>query len=494
MSYLEQKEPPKREDRLHACIACGGSLSGVVKRMRCCLPDGERGFTQNSICLLLPAMGIMASLPNSVVLMHGASGCGSSAHASNAAVRAGNTQRWGVVKDGIWASTALTEQEVIGGGEDKLAAAIRELDRRFKPDIIFVVAGCVPGIIGDDVNGVATQLQPEVAAKLLPVHCEGFKTKIWATAYDAIYHAVGQVMLKNADQKPATQKQDKPLINLFNVGSMGRIDEIELERLLQTLGFDTNIFPVFAKTENIYRLTQASLSISTCPTHDDYLLQYLEEKFHIPYVFRHMPIGVRNTGEWLRSVGEHFGIQEQVEALIAKEEAELNAALTELKPAFAGKKVFVSAGEFRSLATAILLAELGFDVVAVRAYHHDEFADGEYDKLAAITAKDFAFNIANCQPFEEANLLLREKPDVFLGHMNCNTTAAKLGTVVSPIYNAGLQFMGYQGAYQLARRLHRQLTNSRFNQKLSRWTRLPYQESWYEQNPFAYIKNAEGDE
>ena len=493
MSYIEQKEPPKREDRLHACIACGGTLNGVVKRMRCCLPDGERSFNQNTICLLLPAMGIMASFPNSVVLMHGASGCGSSAHASNAAVRAGNTQRWGAAKDAVWATTALNEQEIIGGGEDKLIAAIRELDRRLKPDIIFVVAGCVPGIIGDDINGVAAQLQPEIGAKLLPVHCEGFKTKIWATAYDAIYHAVGQVMLKNAASLPV-EKLEKPLINLFNVGSMGRVDEVELERLLQALGFETNIFPVFAKTENIFRLTQASLSISTCPTHDDYLLQYLEEKFHVPYLFKHMPIGIRNTGEWLRGVGEHFGIQAKVEAFIAEEEAELNAALAELKPAFVGKKVFVSAGEFRSLSTAILLAELGFDVVAVRAYHHDEFADSEYDKLAAITAKDFTFNIANCQPFEEANLLRREKPDVFLGHMNCNSTAAKLGIVISPIYNAGLQFMGYQGAYQLARRLHRQLANPRFNQNLSQWTKLPYQESWYGQNPFSHIKNTEGEE
>lgn len=495
MNYFEQKEPPRREHRLNACIACGGTLGEIAaRRMRCCVPDGERTFSQNGICLLLPALGIMNSIPNSVVLMHGAVGCGSSAHGGNAAVRSGNTQRWGVVKDGTWLSTALGEQEVIGGGEEKLEQAIREVDERFKPSIIFVVSGCVPGIIGDDVDGVAERLQSEVAANVLSVHCEGFKTKIWATSYDAVYHAIGRVMLKDTPEKLPLVKKDKPVVNLMNVSSMGRVDEVELERLLQALDLEVNIFPVFAKPENMYTMTQADLSVSTCPTHDDYLLQYLQEKYNIPYIIKHMPIGINNTSEWLRSIAEFFGIQDKAEALIAAEEAELKTALAELKPVFAGKKVFVSAGEFRALSTAILLAELGFEVAAIRAFHHDEFAEIEYEKLVKITANDIPVNIANCQPFEEANLLRRIQPDIFLGHMNGNGTAAKFGAATNVIYNVGLQFLGYQGAYQLARRLYRQLKNPNFNRRLSQWVKLPYSESWYDQEPFAYIKQAGGEE
>lgn len=494
MSYFEQKEPPKREERLHACIAFGGTLDGVVKKLRCCQPDGERSFSQSNICLLLPALGIMNTIPNSLVLLHGAVGCGSSCHGGNAAVRSGNANRWNVLKDGTWASTALTEAEVIGGGEDKLSESIRSLSERFNPAVIFVVAGCVPGIIGDDVDGVVERLQPEIAAKLLPVHCEGFKTKIWATAYDAVYHAIGRVLLQDSPENTALAKPEKPTVNLLNVSSMGRVDELELERLLQALGLDVNIFPVFANPENMHKMTHAALSVSTCPTHDDYLLQHLQDKYGIPYVLKHMPIGIRNTGEWLKSVAAHFGSEDKAEKLIAGEEAELQEAIAEFRPTFAGKKVFVSAGEFRALSTAILLAELGFEVVAVRAFHHDEFADNEYDKLANITAKDFAFNIANCQPFEEANLINRIKPDIFLGHMNGNATAAKLGVATNVIYNIGLQYVGYQGAYQLARRLYRQLINPSFNRKLGSWVKLPYRQEWYQQDPFAYIKQAGGGE
>jgi len=131
MSYFELKEPPRREDRLKACIAHGASLGEVAgRRLGCCLPESERTFTQNSICLLLPALGTMNSIPNSVVLLHGGLGCGSSSHGGNAAVRGGNNQRWGIVKDGTWLSTGLTEADVISGGEPKLAEAILEADRR----------------------------------------------------------------------------------------------------------------------------------------------------------------------------------------------------------------------------------------------------------------------------------------------------------------------------------------------------------------------------
>ncbi|WP_371366580.1 Light-independent protochlorophyllide reductase subunit B [Sporomusa rhizae] len=495
MSYFELKEPPRREDRLKACIAHGSTLGAVShRRMRCCMPDKERSFTQNSICLLLPALGTMNTIPNSLVLMHGGLGCGSSCHGGNAAVRGGNTQRWGVVKDGRWLSTGLTEAEVIGGGEPKLAEAIIEADRRYRPEVIFVVASCVPGIIGDDVNGVVEQTQPEVAAKLLAVHCEGFKTKIWATAYDAVYHAIGRTLLPDAVAEKSDKKKPGKTVNLMNMSSMGRVDEIELERLLKALGFEVNIFPVFTDPSAMQRMAEADLSISTCPTHDDYMLNHLKEKYQVPFIIRHMPIGIKNTGKWLQDVADFFGLRQAAQELIAQEEAELAEALAPLKPLFKGKKAFSSAGEFRALSTAILLAELGFEVVGIRAFHHDEFAEVEYAKLAKLTGEDYPLNIANCQPFEEANLLRKIQPDVFLGHMNGNSTAAKLGIPTHVIYNTGLHYVGYRGAYELARRLYRQLKNPRFNANLSRFVKLPYQESWYQQNPFKYIGAAGGEE
>lgn len=503
MSYFEQKEPPKREDRLKACITYGGSICGIAKKsVGCCLDDGDRSFTQGSICLLLPGLAMMNSLPDTVVLLHGAIGCGACSHSQNANVRSGGAQRRGQVKDGLWLSTALNENDVISGGEAKLEEAIREADRRYRPASIIVVAGCVPGIIGDDIDGVAARVQEQVSAKILPVHCEGFKTKIWATAYDAVYHSIGRNLLDEPDEYGQVivdefeeLKEKYTLsrtVNLMNVSSMGRVDELELSRLLRSLGLEVNVFPVFAHPEEMYKVTQAALSISTCPTHDDYFLKYLEEKFGVPYMIRHMPIGIANTSSWVRDVASRFGLEEQAEKLIAEEEKELAKALEEFRPTFAGKKVFISAGEVRALANAGLLQELGFEVVGIRSFHHDEFAEVEYEKLAA-GSEDFVFNIANAQPFEEANLLKRTGPDLFLGHWCGNATASKLGIPTHVIYNTGLSYIGYQGVYELARRVYRQLKNPIFNKKLSKYVRLPYTDQWYESDPFKYIKNGRGE-
>lgn len=74
---------------------------------------------------------MMNSLPDNVVLLHSALGCGSCSHSQNANVRMGGNVRWGRVKDGVWLSTALDEADVISGGEPKLEQAIIEADRRY---------------------------------------------------------------------------------------------------------------------------------------------------------------------------------------------------------------------------------------------------------------------------------------------------------------------------------------------------------------------------
>lgn len=504
MSHLDHKEPPKREDRLNASIAYGGPLCGLAKKGGgCCLQGGDRAFTQGSICLLLPGLAMLNSLPDSVILLHGAIGCGSCAHSQNANVRSGGNLRWGRVKDALWLSTALNETDVVSGGEPKLEAAIREADRRYRPATIIVVAGCVPGIIGDDIDGVAARLRPEVGAKIIPVHCEGFKTKIWATAYDAVYHGLGRNLLETPAEGQRVIPDELELlkekyrlsrtVNLMNVSSMGRADELELIRLLNALGLEANVFPVFTKPEEMYQATQAALSISTCPTHDDYFLKHLQEKYGVPYILKHMPIGIANTSLWLRDVAAFFGLEDLAEQIIAREVKELEKALAEFKPSFKGKKVFISAGEIRAYANGYLLTELGFELVGVRAYHHDEFAAVEYEKLAQYASADIPVNIANAQPFEEANLLRKLQPDLFLGHWNGNATASKLGIATHVIYNTGLNYIGYRGVYELARRLYRQLKNPSFNRRLSQNVRLPYSESWYQSDPYQFIKTGRGE-
>ena len=497
MGNILGKTAPKREDRLKACVTFGGTLCGLRNKLSCgCLKDGEREFAQGNICLMLPGIAMLGTLPDNVNLMHGAVGCGTTSHAQNANVRSGNTARFGVTKDALWVSTAMNEADVIGGGEEKLRRAIIEVDQTYHPKTITVVASCVPGITGDDVDGVIDGTRDLVKARIIPVHCEGFKTKIWATAYDAVYHGIMRTLFDNPEDRDAgvppeeleaLEADRNRTINLCNVSSMGKIDDDELVRLLNALGLKVNVFPGFAEPEKMYRIKYASLAISTCPTHDDYFLKFFEKHYHIPYILKHMPIGIANTNAWLMDVAAFFHKEEEAARIIETETAKLDAALAPFRVFFKGKKAFINAGEFRALANGVLLHELGFEIAGIRSFHHDEFAEVEYEKLHNLIG-DFPLNVANAQPFEEANLLNKLRPDIFMGHCNGNATAAKLGIPSHVIFNSNLAYIGYKGVFELARRLKRQLSNPSFAKNLARFVRLPYKESWYAENPFKYIK------
>jgi nitrogenase molybdenum-iron protein alpha chain len=427
----------------------------------------------------------MCSLPKTVVLLHGAVGCGSCANGNNLNVRAGNAQRGRSSGDVVWLSTALGELNVVGGGEAKLGEALLEADRAFKPEVILAVSGCLPGVIGDDLDAIVARVQPQTKARLMAVHCEGFKSRFMATAYDVVYHALGRHLMP----EPSKKIEKLPdTVNVMNVGSMGLVDENELSRLLAGIGLKTNFFPVFSDPLSFHQAAAAILSVSVCPTHDDYFLTRLEEQFGVPYIIHHMPIGIENTRLWLTDVAERTGRQKEAKKLIIKEEKELNLALKEFKPLLAGKTAFIAAGEYRSLATSSLLRELGFIIKGIRSFHFDQYAEVELEKLTRAN-QEFIYNVANVQPFEEANLLKRNPPDIFLGHWHGNSTAARLGIPTQVIYNSGYAYLGYQGVYDLARRLHRRLSHSSFYRRLGRYASLPYRSQWYQENPFSHIRN-----
>jgi nitrogenase molybdenum-iron protein alpha chain len=64
-----------------------------------------------------------------------------------------------------------------------------------------------------------------------------------------------------------------------------------------------------------------------------------------------------------------------------------------------------------------------------------------------------------------------------------------------PIYGGNFTYLGYAGAFDIARRLNRILKNTSFNKKLKENVRQPYYKNWYKEEPFKYIvAGGESDE
>jgi len=500
MSYIDGKSVPKREDRLkNACNVFGGCGSELLHQSgKGCLANKSRRFGQTFNCQLGLALTILATTPDSVLIVHGPVGCGN--QNSNTYHRSGLLSRGQKGEPLLWASTSLDETDIINGGEKKLEEAIIKLDAIHRPSVIVVLTTCAPTIIGDDVDEIVACTQKRVGSKIILAHCAGFKTKISATGYDAAYHGFARALdlafneyprLVEDEQREIKERYEKSItVNVFNAFSIGRTDEVELERLLNAIGLKVNFFPNFSHPDSFRKITRASLNVSLCATHDDYFLKYLEERWNMPYIIGNFPIGIQNTGEWLLDIARKFNREEESKGVIKAEVEAIRKVIEKYRAKLKGKRVLITGGEIRVPVTAMLLKELGAEIIGVRGHHYDEFGDPFYAKLVADNP-NLEVNIATTQVFELVNMLNRLKPDLVLAHGGSNVWIAKLGIPSIPIYNQAQYYLGYTGVFEVARRAAKVLENISFQKNLNANVSLPYQQEWYSKSPFSYIKEAQ---
>lgn len=502
MDYISEKVPPVRDDRLEACQAYGGTCCDLSKDSKNgCLYTTNRTFSQSQGCQLTLSLAILNTIRDSVIIVHSPIGCGGNLMASAGVSKANQKLRDEKAFGLRWINTNLDSVDVVNGGEEKLRAAVLHAEKEFRPSAIIVMNSCVPALIGDDVDAVLEELQKQVNAKIVPIHCEGFKTKIMATAYDAVYHGILRNLVGKEEKDNIVVDEVEELkrkyklsrtVNLLNVSSMSRIDEEELVKLLKALDLNVRILPCYAHPDDFEDVYESALNVSICATHDDYFVEHLKTKYGVPFVLKTIPIGISNTNKWLLDIARFFGEEERAQQIIDSEVRQLEEALKPYREVLQGKTAFVTGGEIRIITTAELLHSLGIEVLGLRGYHFDKYGEhllDEYIKELPESEK-VIINIGTGQPFEQANLLANIKPDLYVGHPGGNGWASKQGVPVFPLFGQSYNYMGYQGVFEVARRVTRILKNTSYSKNISKYAELPYVEEWYKEDPFKYIVNS----
>lgn len=90
----------------------------------------------------------------------------------------------------------VDQKSVVFGGEQKLREAVK---RQWNVIIRSLPLSMlpVPRYCGDDIDAIAYDLQEEYPdTVLVPIHCEGFKSKICASGFDAAFLAINKYILK----------------------------------------------------------------------------------------------------------------------------------------------------------------------------------------------------------------------------------------------------------------------------------------------------------
>ncbi len=476
---------PTRESRLNTITAYVGSGNEIAGKARGgCLLQQDRRFSQAAACAEMMPLCNSALIDGNVVIAHSPAGCSGMLILIGMVGRAGRLMRGLPEKNVQGISTNLDERDVVYGGAEELEKAILEADARYSPPAITIITSCASGIIGDDVDSIVRSLQPRVKAALIPIQCEGFRSGVVSTGYDAFLSALLGVI------DPPKRKRKDTLL-LINPLSISRPNEVEIERLLGELGLKAQWFPLFTDFKNVRNAAETAGVASLCSLMSNYFFKQFQEKFGVPYVDPPMPVGLEFTDWWLRQVGKMLGIEEKVEKLIESEHARVRPQIEELRSQLQGKRAYVGFNLEKSLSLQSLLTELGIETVVSTGFEYsDDYGLDRLENLNSRCGGNFTLHIGNFQHFEWAHLFNREKPDMLVGGLELGGAALRQGVPVAPVL-PGTFYIGYDGAVNYGREIVKALRNTSYSRNLAQRVKLPYRASWFRQKTHKYIGRSE---
>ena len=479
-----QRKVEIREKRLQTILTYNGDAKGLVKgSSENSLKIGHFNFTQCGNCQEGCALMQIYSIWDAAVVSHSPIGCYSGIayrYLGNNVVSKMRGNR-PFYHHGI--CTNIQESDTIYGGIPKLRKAVKEAYERYNPKIVYITTSCASGIIGDDVQALADEMTDELGVPVFAVECEGFKTRIWSTGFDASFNGV-----LNAAVKPPKKKQPD-LVNIFNFNGIDSFSP-----LLKTIGLRPNYLIETRSVEELSQMTEAACSSTICETLATFMSDKLEELYGIPQVKAPSPYGLQWTDRWLRAVAALTGKESIVEEAIRKEHERIEPELNELRKAFKGKKAYVLAGDAFAHNLASVAHDLGLEVAGITTYHHDK----KYDNPEVNTAQYLLetvgnvpnVSICNKQPYQVVKILKKLKPDFLLvRHPGLAVLGFKLG-IPAIMENDSDKAVGYEGILDLGRRIKRAMATEKLYKNFAKHTNFPYTDWWLDEetDPFYFVE------
>ncbi|MDR2296531.1 MAG: nitrogenase [Clostridiales Family XIII bacterium] len=475
---------PSRETRLGSIIGYAGTIGDIAKKIECgALKNKNRCYREATGCPNMCAVSLLCDVRDMAVIYHSPVGCMSGSAGTLWLVNK-VAERRGLKNNARVLGTDLNEADTIFGAAGDLHEAILETYRRYKPAAIVIAASCVSGIIGEDLESVAAEAAGSVPVPVIPMHCEGFKSAIWASGFDAADHAV----LTNLVKPPKVKRN---VINFKNFRESARAD---IEDMFRQIGVDAVQFLYSTSTvEELAHLSEARATVCICSTLGTYLGNGLRELYGVPYIQTLNPVGIIGFEEWLRTIGRAIGEEERVEAYIARERAEWMPKIEEEKKDLKGLHVVLGMGASFAFQVARVVQELDMVVDFTLAWHMDpQYDNGEKTShaqyMAGMSDYDFEVSVSDQQSYEIYNVLTRYKPDLYLGrHPGGAILAIKLGVPALFMVEEYTTF-GYKRYLQFIKVLKNLLSNHGFEDKLAARVKMPYSDWWHKQHYAAMLE------
>lgn len=266
----------------------------------------------------------------------------------------------------------LDQHEVVFGCRDGLIDALKKMGKAGAKAILLIVT-CIPELIGEDIEGIIREVQPDISAPVAYVMLGQFKNFSYPPGYWKTLKAMCSLM--NA-------KQTEPLrINVL--GRRPTEDHIVMPPLLQELesrGLSIRYLAPGAFLTDFQSAPDAALNLVVSP-YTQPLAVRMKEEFGVPYVALHTLFSVEAIDRAYEEIAERFGFTWAGE--FSKEREKARSLENEAVKRLNGLRYIVSLGVGMPLALAGYLAGFGMEPLLL---HMEEFYPENKDHAKALLA------------------------------------------------------------------------------------------------------------
>ncbi len=400
-------------------------------------------------------------------------------------------------------STDMQEEQIVFGGEKKLALAIQEAYDEFHPKAISIYATCPVGLIGDDIHKVCREMKQKLGINIFGFSCEGYKGVSQSAGHHIANNGVFKHMI-GLDDTPVEGKYKINILGEYNIGG----DAWEIDRILALCGIKIiGTLSGGVSYDDITNCHMADLNVVMCHRSINYMAEMMEKKFGIPW-FKVNFIGINGTKKSLRKIAKYFGDKElidRVEEVIAKEMSEVRPVVEDVKTRTSGKTAALFVGGSRAHHYQDLFEDMGMKVISAgyEFAHRDDYegrdvlphikmdADtrnieeleveqdparfnlrGTADRKAALQSEEFSFSdyegmmrqmgkdtlvIDDISHHEMEKLIEIYKPDVIGSGIKDKYIIEKMGVPCKQLhsYDYGGPYAGFKGAINFYKEIDR---------------------------------------
>lgn len=426
---------PGREDSIYT--------KGKHKQQLKCDTDSIAGCVSQRACVYCGARVVLNPVTDAIHLVHGPIGCASYTWDIRGSLSSGSD----LYRNSF--STDLKENDVIFGGEKKLARAIDELVQKYRSNLVFVYATCIVGVIGDDLEAVCKAAAKRHNIEVIPVQSSGFignKSAGYRAACDALLRVIHP-----GDAGIIKKGRSVNYLGDFNLAGEAWI----ISNYFKQLGIDVNVaFTGDSTRAALKTATRADLNIIQCAGSMIYLAQKMEQLYNIPYLNISF-LGLEDTAGSLRKTAAYFNDDEVInrtEKLIARETSEVKPQVEWYREKLMGKKaaVYVGGG-FKAISLIKQFREIGIDVVMIGTQTGRR---EEYETINDLVDEGTVV-LDDANPSELEKFMIEKGAHLLVGGVKERPLAYKLGIAfIDHNHDRKHPLSGFVGALNFAKEVY----------------------------------------